>query len=189
MLELAEKARLDAKRSEDYQAKLERNRESNSSSNSSSNSQSSSVNSNPVNSVTLNKNNAAQLGFGWDDKTGKSFSNAFTEAMGNVYKIAENNRNIGMAESDVQAKFDRMVASLEAKYPQPVVPQSALDAVANLSRQQNYNVPTNNAATKKIELDLTYNGNRVSTEMPADQEGLLMSLVQALQDSKAIAGK
>lgn len=189
LLELAEKARLDAKRSEDYQAKLERNRESNSSSNSSSNSQSSSVNSNPVNSVTLNKNNAAQLGFGWDDKTGKSFSNAFTEAMGNVYKIAENNRNIGMAESDVQAKFDRMVASLEAKYPQPVVPQSALDAVANLSRQQNYNVPTNNAATKKIELDLTYNGNRVSTEMPADQEGLLMSLVQALQDSKAIAGK
>jgi len=73
--------------------------------------------------------------------------------------------------------------------PQPQLPQSALDAIANLSKQPNYNLPANNAATKKIELDLTYNGNRVSTEMPVDQEGLLMSLVQALQDSKAIAGK
>lgn len=188
LAEIADKAKRDAKRSEDYQAKLDRNRERNSSDNS----QPSSVDNNPVNNVALNKNNAAQLGFGWDDKTGREFSNELTKAIGDAYKIAENNRNIGMAESDVQAKFDRMVASLENKYPQPqqpVLPQSAIDTMANLSKQQSYTPPVSNGPIKTIKLDLSFNGKGVSTEMSADQEGLLMSLVKALQDSKAIAGQ
>ena len=109
----------------------------------------------------------------------------------NNMKYRRSNKNDDSSIDNNQDKLDRMMAGANAQYaqPQPVLPQSALDAIANLSKTPNYNVPTNNAATKKIELDLTYNGNRVSTEMPADQEGLLMALVKSLEDSKAISGK
>lgn len=188
--EIAANAKRDEDRRSKYEDKLERNRERNN--NSQNNNQSNSVDNNPVNSVTLNKDNAAQLGFGWDDKTGKSFSNAFTESMGNIYKIAENNRNIGMDESDVQAKFDRMVASLEAKYPQPqqpALPQSALDAISNLNKQPNFDASKSAGPVKTIKLDLSFNGKEIPTEMNADNEGALMALVKALQDSKALSGQ
>ncbi|MEK6203259.1 MAG: tape measure protein [Psychrobacter sp.] len=191
LLEVAEKAKADEARRSKYESKL--NRSDDSSNNNQNNNQSNNVDNNPVKSVTLNKDNAAQLGFGWDDKTGKSFSNEFTEAMGDIYKIAENNRNNGWGESDVQAKFDRMVASLEAKYPQPqqsALPQSTLDAIANLSKQPSYaNIGNSGGPVKTIKLDLSFNGNGVSTEMPADQEAMLMTLVKALQDSKALSGQ
>ena len=159
--------------------------------NQSNNSQPSSIDSNPTKNIMLTKDNAAQLGFGWDEKTGKHFSNELTKTIGDIYTVAENNRNIGMAESDVQAKFDRMMASANAQYaqPQPVLPHSALDAIANLSKTPNFDASKGGGPVKTIKLDLTYNGNRVSTDMPADQEGLLMALVKSLEDSKAISGK
>lgn len=170
--ELAEKARLDAKRSEDYQAKLERNRERNSSSNGQSSS---------------NYQSAAD-----QQAEEKSRADIYYRYRQAELEREKANGLSGQALEEQQLLVQSAANALRnagGYVPQPQLPQSALDAVANLSRQQSYNVPTNNAATKKIELDLTYNGNRVSTEMPADQEGLLMSLVQALQDSKAIAGK
>lgn len=189
--EIASKARDDEARRSKYESKLNKNDDGGSSNNNQSNSQSSSVDNNPVKNTILTKDNAAQLGFGWDDKTGKSFSNELTKAIGDAYKIAENNRNIGMAESDVQAKFDRMMASANAQYAQPqqsVLPQSALDAIASLSKQPSYSAPSS-GPVKTIKLDLSFNGNGVSTEMPADQEAMLMTLVKALQDSKALSGQ
>mgnify|MGYP003626343523 CR=1 FL=1 len=167
-----------------------KNDDSSSKNNQSNNNQPSSIDSNPTKNTILTKDNAAQLGFGWDDKTGKSFSNAFTEAMGNIYKIAENNRNNGWGESDVQAKFDRMVASLEAKYPQPqqsALPQSALDAIANLSKTPNFDA-SKGGSTKTIDVNFKLGGASATMSMPENQEGALMALLQQLQDSKAIAG-
>lgn len=189
--EIASKARDDEARRSKYESKLQKPDDGGSSNNNQSNSQSSSVDNNPVKNTILTKDNAAQLGFGWDDKTGKSFSNELTKAIGDAYKIAENNRNIGMAESDVQAKFDRMMASANDQYAQPqqsVLPQSALDAIASLSKQPSYSAPSS-GPVKTIKLDLSFNGNGVSTEMPADQETMLMTLVKALQDSKALSGQ
>lgn len=173
LLELAEKARLDAKRSEDYQAKLERNRESNSS----------------INSQSSSNNYQSAADQQAEEKSRADIYYRYRQA---ELEREKANGLSGQALAEQQLLVQSAAEALRSAggyAPQAQLPQSAIDAVANLSRQQNYNVPTNNAATKKIELDLTYNGNRVSTEMPADQEGLLMSLVQALKDSKAIAGK
>ena len=194
--EIAASAKRDEERRAKYESKLNKSDDSRSGSSNQGNSQSSTVDSNPTKNIILTKDNAAQLGFGWDEITGREFRTELTEAIGHAYKIAENNRNIGMSESDVQAKFDRMMASANAQYAQPqqpVIPQSALDAIANLSKAPNYKIPTNstqnnNVPIKTIKLDLSFNGKEVSTEMPADQEAMLMSIVKALQDSKAIAG-
>lgn len=182
------------RQAESYSANNMKYRRSNKSDDSSSNNnqnnnQSNNVDNNPVKSVTLNKDNAAQLGFGWDDKTGKSFSNQLTEAIGYAYKIAENNRNVGMDESDVQAKFDRMMASANAQYaqPQPVLPQSVLDSIANLSKTPSFDTGRG-GSTKTIDVNFKLGGASASMSMPENQEGALMALLQQLQDSKAIAG-
>ena len=109
----------------------------------------------------------------------------------NNMKYRRSNKNDDSSIDNNQDKLDRMMASANAQYaqPQPVLPQSALDAIANLSKTPNFDTSKSGGPVKTIKLDLTYNGNRVSTDMPADQEGLLMALVKSLEDSKAISGK
>ena len=109
----------------------------------------------------------------------------------NNMKYRRSNKNDDSSIDNNQDKLDRMMASANAQYaqPQPVLPQSALDAIANLSKTPNFDASKGGGPVKTIKLDLTYNGNRVSTDMPADQEGLLMALVKSLEDSKAISGK
>lgn len=193
LAEIASKAKRDQERRDKYESKLTKNDDSSSKDNQnynqSNNNQSSNVDSNPTKNTILTKDNAAQLGFGWDDKTGKSFSNQLTEAIGYAYKIAENNRNIGMTESDVQAKFDRMMASANAQYaqPQPVLPQSAIDAIANLSKPPNFDA-NKGGTTKTIDVNFKLDGASATMSMPENQEAALMALLQQLQDSKAIAG-
>lgn len=194
--EIAASAKRDEERRAKYESKLNKSDDSRSGSSNQGNSQSSTVDSNPTKNITLTKDNAAQLGFGWDEITGREFRTELTEAIGHAYKIAENNRNIGMAESDVQAKFDRMMASANAQYAQPqqpVIPQSALDAIANLSKAPNYKIPTNstqnnNVPIKTIDVNFKLGGASATMSMPENQEGALMALLQQLQDSKAIAG-
>lgn len=195
LADVASKAKRDQERRDKYESKLTKNDDSSSKDNQnynqSNNKQSSNVDSNPTKNTILTKDNAAKLGFGWDNKTGREFSNQLTRTIGDIYTVAENNRNIGMAESDVQAKFNKMMASANAQYgqPQPAVPQSALDAIANLSKPPSFDASKNSGPVKTIKLDLSFNGKEISTEMPADQEAMLMSLVKALQDSKALSGK
>ena len=168
-----------------------KNDDSSSKNNQSNNNQPSTVDSNPTKNIMLTKDNAAQLGFGWDDKTGKEFRNELTEAIGYAYKIAENNRNIGMAESDVQAKFDRMMASANAQYaqPQPVLPQSALDAIANLSKAPNFDASKSGGPTKTIVVELKSATGTVEATIPESQEALFNAFVKQLQDSKALSGQ
>lgn len=189
LLEVAEKAKADEARRSKYESKL--NRSDDSSNNNQNNNQFNSVDNNPVNSVTLNKDNAAQLGFGWDDKTGKSFSNQLTEAIGYAYKIAENNRNIGMTESDVQAKFDRMMASANSQYaqPQPALPQSALDAITNLNKQPNFDTGKSVGPVKTIVVELKSATGTVEATIPESQEAMFNAFVKQLQESKALAGQ
>ena len=68
------------------------------------------------------------------------------------------------------------------------LPQSALDAVANLSKTPNFDASKGSGPVKTIKLDLSFGGKEVSTEMQENQESALMALLQQLQDSKAIAG-
>lgn len=153
--------------------------------------QPSSIDSNPTKNTILTKDNAAQLGFGWDEITGREFRTELTEAIGYAYKIAENNRNIGMAESDVQAKFDRMMASANAQYaqPQPVLPQSALDAIANLSKAPNFDASKSGGPTKTIVVELKSATGTVEATIPESQEALFNAFVKQLQDSKALSGQ
>ncbi|WP_288996758.1 tape measure protein [uncultured Psychrobacter sp.] len=72
--------------------------------------------------------------------------------------------------------------------PQAQLPQSAIDAVANLSKAPNFGASKGGGPVKTIKLDLSFNGKEVSTEMPANQEGALMALLQQLQESKALSG-
>ena len=159
--------------------------------NQSNNSQPSNIDSNPTKNTVLTKDNAAQLGFGWDEKTGKHFSNELTKTIGDIYTVAENNRRNGMAESDVQAKFDRMMASANAQYaqPQPVLPQSALDAIANLSKTPNFDASKSGGPTKTIVVELKSATGTVEATIPESQEALFNAFVKQLQDSKALSGQ
>ncbi|MGP5541572.1 tape measure protein [Psychrobacter celer] len=80
------------------------------------------------------------------------------------------------------------VKKMLAAQPQPVLPQSALDAIANLSKAPNFGASKGGGPVKTIKLDLSFNGKEVSTEMPENQEGALMALLQQLQESKALSG-
>ena len=80
------------------------------------------------------------------------------------------------------------VKKMLAAQQQPVLPQSALDAIANLNKTPNFDASKGGGPVKTIKLDLSFNGKEVSTEMNAANEGALMALLQQLQDSKAIAG-
>lgn len=172
LAEIADKAKRDAKRSEDYQAKLDRNRERNSSSNSQSSSDYQSAA-----DQQAHEKRVAELSYKY-----RQFELEDAKANGLSDQDLRNQELITQAAANAFKQVGGYV-------PQPQLSQSTLDAVANISKQQNYNPPASNGPIKTIKLDLSFNGNGVSTEMPADQEGLLMSLVKALQDSKAIAGQ
>lgn len=194
--EIAANAKRDQERRDKYESKLNKSDDSlsknNQNNNQSNNNQPNNIDSNPTKNHILTKDNAAQLGFGWDEKTGKHFSNELTKTIGDIYTVAENNRRNGMAESDIQAKFDKMMASVNERYPQPpqpVLPQSALDAIANLSKAPSFDASKGGGPVKTIKLDLSFNGKEISTEMNAANEGALMALVKALQDSKALSGQ
>lgn len=167
------------------------NDDSSSKNDQSNNNQPSNIDSNPTKNTVLTKDNAAQLGFGWDEKTGKHFSNELTKTIGDIYTVAENNRRNGMAESDVQAKFDRMMASANAQYaqPQPVLPQSALDAIANLSKTPNFDASKSGGPTKTIVVELKSATGTVEATIPESQEALFNAFVKQLQDSKALSGQ
>ena len=70
---------------------------------------------------------------------------------------------------------------------QPVVPQSALDAIANLSKTPNFDAGKG-GATKTIDVNFKLGGASAKMTMPENQESALMALLKQLQDSKAIAG-
>ena len=108
----------------------------------------------------------------------------------NNMKYRRSNKNDDSSIDNNQDKLDRMMAGANAQYaqPQPVLPQSALDAIANLSKTPNFDASKGGGPVKTIKLDLSFNGKEVSTEMNAANEGALMALLQQLQDSKAIAG-
>jgi tape measure domain-containing protein len=140
-----------------------------------------SVDSNPVENTTITKANAEQYGYVWDDRNNTvKFGEEF-DKLRDAFKRDQGRREQGLPESAItsyQKELEKVAK----------VPQSALDAIGSLSKQPGYSNRSSSGPIKTIQLDLTYNGNRVSTEMGADQEGLLMALVKALQDSKAISG-
>ena len=81
------------------------------------------------------------------------------------------------------------VKKMLAAQQQPAVPQSALDAIANLSKTPSFDAGKGGGPVKTIKLDLSFNGKEVSTDMNAANEGALMALVKALHDSKALSGQ
>lgn len=186
--EIAANAKRDADRRAKYESKLSKSDDSRSGSNNQGNSQSSTVDSNPIKKIVLTRENASQHGYVWDDeKNGVKFGEEF-DRLRQAFERDKGRREAGIPESDITS-YQKELAKINNSQPQPVLPQSALDAIANLSKVPNFDTSKGGGPVKTIKLDLTYNGNRVSTDMPADQEGLLMALVKSLEDSKAISGK
>lgn len=176
--EIAEKAKKNEERRSKYEDKLERNR------NNSENSQGSRANSRPSdNDIKVEQERIAEMYY-------KHRQAELEKMRGN----GANAQDIKQEELMVKAAADALKqAGGTVPQPQVQLPQSVLNAIADLSKTPKYNPqanPQTNAGTvKKIELDLTFNGNTVPTEINADQEGLLMAFVKALEDSKAISGK
>ena len=79
------------------------------------------------------------------------------------------------------------VKKMLAAQQQPVVPQSALDAITNLSKTPNFDA-SKSGATKTIDVNFKLGGASAKMTMPENQESALMALLKQLQDSKAIAG-
>lgn len=174
LLEIAEKARADEARRAKYESKLSK---SDDSSSQSSGNQSS--NSYPSDSdIKAQQQRQAEQLY-------KYYQHELDEMKANGAH-ADDIRNQGI-------KLQRAADSLRSTgvtvpQPQPVLPQSALDAIANLSKTPNFDASKGGGPVKTIKLDLSFNGKEVSTEMPVNQEGALMALLQQLQESKAIAG-
>lgn len=171
LLELAEKARIDAKRSEDYQAKLERNRERNSSTNSQSSSNYQSAADQQAEekrrAEIYYKHRQAELE---REKANGLSGQALEEQQLLVQSAANALRNAG------------------GYVPQAQLPQSALDAVANLSKPQNYSAPSS-GPTKTIVVELKSATGTVEATIPESQESLFNAFVKQLQDSKALSGQ
>lgn len=68
------------------------------------------------------------------------------------------------------------------------VPDAALQAVGNLNKPSNYELPVSKIPVKTIDVNFKLNDTSASLSMPEGQENTLMALLQQLQDSKAIAG-
>ena len=107
----------------------------------------------------------------------------------NNMKYRRSSKNDDSSSKNNQDKLDRMMAGANAQYaqPQPVLPQSALDAIANLSKTPNFDT-SKGGATKTIDVNFKLYGQSAKMTMPESQENALMALLQQLQDSKAIAG-
>lgn len=83
-----------------------------------------------------------------------------------------------------------MVEELRYKTTSSVgrIPQSALQAVSNLNRPQNYETGNNNISSKSYNVKFTLGGITANASVPESQAGLFERMMQELQDSKAIAG-
>ena len=173
--EIASKARDDEARRSKYESKLQKPDDGGSSNNNQGNNQSSNNNSGPDMSQEAQRRRADLI---------------YRDKMAELERKKSNGlsgQNLKDQELIVKAAADAL-RNLGGSVPQPVLPQSALDAIASLSKQPSYSAPSS-GPVKTIKLDLSFNGNGVSTEMPADQEAMLMTLVKALQDSKALSGQ
>lgn len=175
LLEVAEKAKADEARRAKYESKLQKSDD-----NGASNSQS---NSNRPSDSDI----AAQQQ--------RMADSVYRDKMAELERKKANGlsgQDLRDQELIVKAAADALRATGGFVPQQPAIPQSAIDALTNLSKTPNFNVSKNASAStgpvKTIKLDLSFNGKEISTEMPADQEAMLMSLVKALQDSKALSG-
>lgn len=109
---------------------------------------------------------------------------------GQVMTPADLNRfktaSVYLSEIASKAKLDE---ERRAKYEASLnrLPDSALQAVGNLSKTPNFDA-SKGGATKTIDVNFKLGGASATMSMPENQEGALMALLQQLQDSKAIAG-
>ena len=83
---------------------------------------------------------------------------------------------------DDEARRSKYEASLNR------LPDSALQAVSNLNRPQNYETGNNNIGSKSYNVKFTLGGITANASVPESQAGLFERMMQELQDSKAIAG-
>ena len=171
LLEIAEKARADEARRAKYESKLNKSDDSSSQS-----SGSQSNNSYPSDSdIKAQQQRQAEQLY-------KYYQHELDEMKANGAH-ADDIRNQGI-------KLQRAADSLRSAggtVPQPVLPQSALDAIANLSKTPNFDA-SKGGSTKTIDVNFKLGGASATMSMPENQEGALMALLQQLQDSKAIAG-
>ncbi|SLJ84512.1 tape measure protein [Psychrobacter sp. DAB_AL43B] len=68
------------------------------------------------------------------------------------------------------------------------LPDSALQAVGNLSRQPNFDTGNNTTGGKSYNVKFTLGGITANASVPESQAGMFERMMQELQDSKAIAG-
>lgn len=99
----------------------------------------------------------------------------FKTASAYLLEIAEKSRADEARRSKYEASLNRL-------------PDSALQAVSNLNRPQNYETGNNNIGSKSYNVKFTLGGITANASVPDSQAGLFERMMQELQDSKAIAG-
>lgn len=99
----------------------------------------------------------------------------FKTASAYLLDIAEKARADEARRSKYEASLNRL-------------PDSALQAVSNLNRPQNYETGNNNIGSKSYNVKFTLGDITANASVPESQAGLFERMMQELQDSKAIAG-
>ena len=99
----------------------------------------------------------------------------FKTASAYLLDIAEKARADEARRSKYEASLNRL-------------PDSALQAVSNLNRPQNYETGNNNIGSKSYNVKFTLGGITANASVPESQAGMFERMMQELQDSKAIAG-
>ena len=92
-----------------------------------------------------------------------------------LLEIAEKARTDEARRSKYEASLNRL-------------PDSALQAVSNLNRPQNYETGNNNIGSKSYNVKFTLGGITANASVPESQASMFERMMQELQDSKAIAG-
>lgn len=186
--EIAANAKRDADRRAKYESKLNKSDDSRSGSSNQGNSQSSTVDSNPTKKIVLTRENASQYGYVWDDeKNGVKFGEEF-DRLRQAFERDKGRREAGIPESDITS-YQKELAKISNSQPQPVLPQSALDAIANLSKTPNFDTSKGSGPTKTIVVELKSTAGTVEATIPESQEALFAAFVKQLQDSKALSGQ
>lgn len=192
LLDIAEKARADEARRAKYESKLNKNDDSssknNQNNNQSNNKQPSNIDSNPTKKIVLTRENASQYGYVWDDeKNGVKFGEEF-DRLRQAFERDKGRREAGIPESDITS-YQKELAKISNSQPQPVLPQSALDAIANLSKTPSFDAGKNTGPVKTIVVELKSATGTVEATIPESQEALFDAFVKQLQDSKALSGQ
>lgn len=99
----------------------------------------------------------------------------FKTASAYLLDIAEKARADEARRSKYEASLNRL-------------PDSALQAVGNLSKQPNFDTGNNNIGSKSYNVKFTLGGITANASVPESQAELFERMMQELQDSKAIAG-